>query len=227
MREFEILELDAGYYLCRKGAGYCRIIVDENSQNLPLGKLMLNAEDISDRYLHQNKATVFRLIQPFQDPNIQIYTLMTKQYNIFTYKRCIQLGGKWEPILKEWVFSSLMKDKVDKLNDIINSEKIYIEALFEETVSQINKPLTLYGFPLIKNSDQKGHVILHFGIKLAAGEIARFNSGSQEKSVILAGSKIKMFVPKSMLEDSFFQEDYLCIVNVKKARKPRKNKSLR
>lgn len=225
MREFDVLEKNEHYYVCSKGRGYCQIIIDENSRNLPLGKIMLHTEDISDRYIHQTKGSIFRLILPYEKQNdIQICTLKTKRNNIFTYKRCLQLGGKWAPILGEWVFSASIKKEVDKLGEILNSENMYIEASFEETITQIDKPLTLFGFPLIKSTGPNGDVRLYAGMKLTQGELAKFKTSSGEKSIILAQSKIRLYIPSLMLNDPHFNEDYLCVVNIEKKRKPKRER---
>lgn len=227
MRDFEILEKNDQYYVCTTKGSYCRIIIDENSTNLPLGKFSLHTENISDHYIHHTKCSVFRLILPYEkQDDINICTLATGRKNIFIYKRCLQLGGKWEPILNEWVFSEAIKDEVDKLGTIIHSEKIYIEATFSETITQTNTPLTLFGFPLIKSVRDNGKVTLNAGMKLMSGDLAHFSTGIEEKSIILANSRIRLYIPQLMLNEKSFSEDYRCVVKIEKKRKPKSKKVL-
>ncbi|WP_150137221.1 hypothetical protein [Candidatus Enterovibrio altilux] len=185
---------------------------------------MLNVEEISDRDIHFTKGSVFRLTLPFEEQNnIDICTLATGRKNNFIYRRCLQLGGKWEPILNEWVFSTSVKKNVDAIQGIIDSEKKYIEATFEETISLTNEILTLFGYPLIKTVTASGKVILHNGIKLMSGDLAWSSSGEINKSIILVGSKLRLFIPSLMLDSEYFHEDYLCVVNIKKKCKPKKS----
>lgn len=227
MREFNIIERKDSYYLCEKDSGYCRIVIDDNSQNLPLGRVMLHVEEISDRYTHHTKESVFRLTLPFeqQHDSIAICTLATGRKNTFIYQRCLQLGGKWEPILNEWVFSASVQTQVDELAAVIHSEEAYLEVTFKETISVIEQPLTLYGYPLIKALTNNHQVILHNGIKLVDGDLARMQTpSSQQKTTILANSKIRLSIPSAMQDNILFHEDYLCAVNVEKTRKPRQKK---
>ncbi|MGF1738588.1 hypothetical protein [Photobacterium satsumensis] len=222
MQEFTVLERKESYFLCRKGTGHCRIIIDENSQTLPLGTFMLHAEEISDRYTHHANDSVFRLLMPFeQQGNIDICTLATGRKNHFVYKRCLQLGGKWEPVLNEWVFSAAIKHEVDKLAEQINSELLYIEATFNETIKLTTGPLTLFGYPLVKSVGSNGRVLLNYGVKLTAGEIVCMPAATLQ-TIILADSKVQLFVPKAILDLPQFHEDFLCIVEIEKKRKPRK-----
>ena len=222
MQEFTVLERKESYFLCRKGTGHCRIIIDENSQTLPLGTFMLHVEEITDRYAHHANDGVFRLLMPFEEQgNIDICTLATGRKNQYVYKRCLQLGGKWEPVLNEWVFSAAIKHEVDKLAALINSELIYIEATFNETIKLTAEPLTLFGYPLVKSVGRNGKVSLNYGMKLTAGEIVCMPAGATQ-TIILADSKVRLYIPKALLDQTNFHEDFLCVVDIEKKRKPRK-----
>ncbi|WEM42073.1 hypothetical protein PTW35_16145 [Photobacterium sp. DA100] len=225
MQEFTVLERKESYFLCTKGSGHCRIIIDDNSQTLPLGTFMLHVEEISDRYAHHANDAVFRLLMPFEEQgNIDICTLATGRKNRFVYKRCLQLGGKWEPVLNEWVFSAAIKHEVDKLAEQINSELVYIEATFNETIKLTTEPLSLFGYPLVKSVGKNGKVSLNYGMKLSAGEIVCMPLDTLQ-TIILADSKVRLYVPKALLELPQFHEDYLCVVEVEKKRKPRQKTS--
>ncbi len=221
MLEFDVLERKDSYFICQKQSGYCRIVIDDNSQNLPLGKSMLHVEEISDRYQHHARDSVFRLTLPFeQQDEVGICTLATGRKNTFIYIKCLRLGGKWEPILGEWVFSIAVQNEVNKLAELIQSEQIYVEATFKETITVYNKPLTLFGYPLIKSVASNNKVTLHKGMRLMAGDLARLVT-DEDKTIILAGSRVRLYVPSLFLDADGFHEDYLCSVEVNKKRKPK------
>ncbi|WP_407330744.1 hypothetical protein [Enterovibrio sp. 27052020O] len=229
MREFKVLEKKEQYYVCQTGTSYCRIVVDAMSETLPLGDHHLHVEEITDRYQHKTKETVFRLTCAFEDQgDIGICMLSAGRKNTFVYKRCLQLGGKWEPVLGQWVFSSSVQTQVDELSAIIHSDKVYVEASFEETISVSNQSLTLFGFPLVRSVSQNGRVVLNTGMKLMAGDLSCIGADaapSQSKGIVLANSRIRLFVPKRMLDDARFHEDFMCVVTVEKKRKPRATKT--
>jgi hypothetical protein len=218
MREFEILERNDHYFRCNvdgEAGKHCRIIVDDHSLDMPLGKYRLHVEEISDRYKHRAKDAVFRLTLPFnQQGSIDICTLNAGKKNQFTYLACLKLGGKWEPILNEWVFSASVKDKVDALGEIVRSKPVVVEVEFNETLSEPGKSLTLFGFELIKGLRINNAPTLNKGITLKKGDIT-YVGGQQAKTIVLAGSIVRLSVPQRMLESRLFREDYLCATQYK------------
>lgn len=213
MRKFEVLEKHEHYFRCNidgKENNFCFIIIDENSKEMPLGSFSLHVEDISDRYQHSTKITVFRLTLPFsQQDSIEICTLKAGKKNRFTYAQCLKLGGQWEPIINEWVFSASVKDKVEELRNIVQSELTLVQVEFKETISEPNKSLTLFGFELVKGININRTPILCSGITLKKGDITYIPSNNS-KTIIQAGSIIRLSAPKLILESNKFKEDYLC-----------------
>ena len=56
------------------------------------------------------------------------------------------------------------------------------------------------------------------GIRLHRGDIAVMGN----RTVVVAGTKIRLFVPLEMKDNPDFREDYLCATEVEKKRKPNK-----
>ncbi|WP_264875375.1 hypothetical protein [Vibrio agarivorans] len=222
MRDFEVLERGNHYFRCYVDGStnkHCRILIDENSQDLPLGHVKLHIEEITDRYQHFGHDAVFRLTLPYAEQgSIEIYTQNMGKRNAFTYRECVRLGGKWEPILNEWVFSKSLQDKVEQLAAIVKSEQVTVEVEFKETISQPQKQLTLFGFELIQGLNIDFTPRLHKGIIVKKGDIS-FISGANAKSIVRAGTVVRLQVPKSMVESPKFHEDYLAATNYKTVRR--------
>lgn len=225
MHEFNILKKERDYFLALKGSSHCKIIIDNYSQNLPIGYIKLHVEEVSDKYKHYSNEAIFKLILPLEEQDsIDICTLNTGRKNNFVYKQCLRLGGKWESILNEWVFSSAISHKVENLGNKLNTEEIYIEATFRETVSIIDDELTLFGYPIVKFVTNGNKIVFHNNIKQTSGDIVVTRSGKKKKTIILAGTRIRLFIPKALLSDSSFHEDFMCIVDIEKKRKPNRKK---
>lgn len=218
MREFDVLERDDHYFRCYVDGQigkHCRIVVDDFSRKMPLGQVRLHVEEISDRYTHKAKDAVFRLTLPFdQQDSIDICTLNAGAKNRFTYIACLKLGGQWEPILNEWVFSASVKHKVDELAQVLHSKPVVVEVEFYETISEPGKSLTLFGFELIKGLRINHVPILNKGVSLKKGDIS-YIAGKEAKTIVLAGSVIRLVVPQNMLDHPTFREDYLCVTQYK------------
>ncbi|MGX9415750.1 hypothetical protein ACWU4D_00230 [Vibrio sp. WJH972] len=217
MRDFEVIEKGEHYFRCYVDGikeRHCRIVVDENSCELPIGSFRLHVEDVSDRYKHGSLDTVFRMTLPFeQQDSIAICTLNGGRKNRFTYLACLKLGGKWEPILSEWVFSASVKDKVDVLGEIVHSKPVAVDVEFKETISEPKKDLTVFGFELIKGVRINNTPIFCKGVVLKKGDVS-YIAGISAKTIVLAGSVIRLTVPEQMLESDFFKEDYMCSTRV-------------
>ena len=112
---------------------------------------------------------------------------------------------------------NVRRKKVRELENIIQSEEEYVEITFNETVTVHDKAFTIFGYPI--NSTNSNKTVK--GVKLYRGDIAVMGA----KTIVVAGTKVRLFIPKLMREDSSFREDYLCITQMEKKRKPNKRKT--
>ncbi|EJE4555859.1 hypothetical protein [Vibrio parahaemolyticus] len=200
-------------------------MIDENSQDLPLGHHRLHVEEITDRNMHFGRDAVFRMTLPFSEQgSIDICTLNAGRRNKATYRECLRLGGRWEPILGEWVFSASQKDKVNALQKIIISEPVTVEVTFKETISQPEKNLTIFGFELIKGLNIDFTPIFHKGVQVKKGDLS-FIVGKSSKSIARAGTVVRISVPKLMLNDDRYKENYSAALNYRIIRSRRKTSS--
>ncbi len=226
MRDFNVLERAEHYFRCDVDGvegRHCRIVIDENSQDLPLGVHRLHVEEITDRHTHFGRDAVFRMTLPFSEQgSIDICTLNTGRHNQAVYRECLRLGGKWEPILGEWVFSASLQEKVNDLQQVIQSEVVTVEVTFKETVSEPEKNLTLFGFELIKGLNIDFTPILHKGIQVKKGDIS-FVVGHASKSIARAGTVVRLSVPKLMLDNDKYKENYSAAYSYRVIR-PRKKR---
>lgn len=222
MRQFTVIERGKNYFLCRVEGMHCRIIIDDFSDPMPLGDHSLHVEEISDRYNHYANDGVFKLTLPYaEQDSIDICTLNAGAKNNFTYRACLRLGGKWEPILNEWVFSASVKEKVDKLGEVVNSELKLVEVEFRETVSMPGKQLSLFGFELVKGLNVNNLPILHKGVIVKKGNIS-FIVNQSPKTIAIAGTKVRLYVPELMLDNPQFKEDYAAALSYRVIRQRKK-----
>ncbi|RTZ15802.1 hypothetical protein EJ063_12065 [Vibrio aquaticus] len=208
MREFQVLERQKDYFICTIKGMHCRLVIDEYSQNLTLGMHTLHVEEITDRYEHFAKDAVFRLTLPLNEQDsIAICTLATGRKNRFTYKKCLRLGGKWEPILNEWVFSASVQEQVEALRKIVQSPPKLVEVTFHETITMPDKTLSLFGFELVKGMYAHRIPMMHKGVQLKGGDVI-FVVEKPMHTIALPGTIVRLHVPESMIEDPDFREDY-------------------
>ncbi|TFH92168.1 hypothetical protein [Vibrio ouci] len=217
MRDFKIISKSDAYFICTTSGMHCRILIDSFSRTLPVGEIVkLHVEEISDKYIHYANDAVFKLTLPYEEQNsIAICTLNTGRKNKFTYRYCIRLGGKWEPILGEWVFSKSVEDRVIFLSKLLSSPEVSIEATFRETISTPKKELSLFGYELVKGHNLNNSPILHKNIKLCSGDIS-FIPGVNSKTIVRSGTTIRLTIPEGILNCSDFKEDYFAAIKIRK-----------
>ncbi len=218
MQQFQILQRQADYFLASKKGMHCKIVIDEFSDPMPLGMHTLHVEEVSERYQHKSREGIFKLTLPFSEQSsIDICTMSPfHKVNLRAQRRCLQLGGKWEPILNEWVFSQSLETKVRHLQQQMASPLYWASCQFKETITVMGEPLTLYGFPITQGLNSKLQPIMSKEVKLTRGDLAEMPG----KSVVLAGSVIRLPVPQALFDDPFYHEDFLCVVEVSKRKKP-------
>ncbi|WED21690.1 hypothetical protein L3Q72_13915 [Vibrio sp. JC009] len=219
MQTFTVISKETGYFKCLKNGYHCRIVIDDFSKNLPLGDVQLHVEEVTNKYEHHASDAVFRLTLPYaQQSSIAICTMKPGKKNRFTYAACMRLGGKWEPILNEWVFSASVEDKVRELEAVIHSRQIVIQADFRENITVTQKPLTLFGFELVKSVGIDYAPVFYKGIRLVSGNIAHIIT-PPKRTIVEAGTGIRLQVPEAMLTSAAFKEDYIGAVDISKKRK--------
>lgn len=222
MREFNVLERGNNYFLCRVEGMHCRIVIDEFSKTLPLGEHRLHVEEITNKYQHFADDAVFKLTLPYEEQGcIDICTLNTGAKNNFTYRACVRLGGKWEPILNEWVFSTSVQEKVNKLDEVVRSEPKLVEVVFKETISMPSKQLSLFGFELVRGLNPNQTPIFHKGVTVKKGSIT-FIVNHSSKTIARAGTVVRLNVPELMLDNPDFKEDYMAALDYRVIRQRKK-----
>ncbi|MFW7525946.1 hypothetical protein ACODM8_17650 [Vibrio ostreicida] len=218
MRTFNILKRERDFFLASTGRSHCKIIIDDYSRELALGEIDLHVEEVSNKYQYYSNEAIFKLTLPIeQQSSIDICTLSSGKKNQFIYKKCLRLGGKWETILGQWVFSSSVESKVRELESIIQSDTLYLQITFKETVTVFDQVLTLFGYPIVLSASPKAVQTMK-GVRLHRGNIAVMG----HKTVVVAGTQIRLLVPQEMQHNPDFREDFLCATNIEKKRKPNK-----
>ncbi len=222
MQDFDVLERGKDYFIARKNGMHCKIVIDEFSEAMTLGSHRLHAMEVSDRYQHYSREGIFRLTLPFAEQHsIDICTMPAYgQRNLRANQRCLQLGGKWEPVLGEWVFSASVEPFVRELQQQMATPIYWVSCEFEETVTVMGEPLTLFGYPIVKGLNKKLNPILEYDVSVKQGEIAQMPG----KAMVLAGTVIRLPVPVGLLDESFYHEDFLCVVKLSKRKRALKKK---
>lgn len=205
---FNVLKKNRKYFAAKTQSGWdCKILIDSNSEDLQLGEHILDVEDISIRtkfgpdLKYKLKATanehaekgIVTLVSPFN-------TLLTE--------RCRELGGKWDREVSAWLFPAFMTDEVEELDELFNSPPTTVEIIAKHDVFGERCPITLFGVELCRAYSRDSGACMREGVALIAGEVTSCGSSKYWKTVIRAGSTLRLQVPSGLLkqyDDSRFE----------------------
>lgn len=202
MKTFKILKRNRKYFSAQLESGRpCKLLIDANSESLELGDHTLEVDDISVRSKYGTDL-IFKLNAPAQSiASAGICSLKTPTYNALLVEQCHRLGGKWDADEKAWIFSGLVANEVELLDEKYNSELLNIEITFNESVSAHCSGVTLAGFRVASASGRDSGAKLASGIALISGDIGSGGSYKNWKTVIKEGAVIRMQIPMDCIED--------------------------
>lgn len=181
---------------CKHENGYnCKLKLNEYSKNLELGANELTVKDISVR----SKYGVELRYEMFDEKMDEKIFLTHFKYNGHLVERCKDMGGKWDSEGKCWVFSAVMRDKVEALDEKYNGETCFVEItalrdIFRETP-------TFLGYTVARATGRDSGARLGEEVYQLSGEISSGGSLKNWYTSILQGSKFRLEVPINLLKN--------------------------
>ena len=164
MKTFNIIKKSRKYFSATTGGYPCKILIDSNSGSLEPGQQELEVDDISVRSKY-GCDLIFKLSASVSEQKTAgICTLRTPLYNSVMVSECHNLGGKWDSDAKAWVFSGIVADKVELLDEKYGSSLIPVEITFTDYLWGSKGPAELCGFIIAKASGRDSGANLGQGI---------------------------------------------------------------
>lgn len=197
---FNVLKKNRKYFAAKTQSGWdCKILIDSNSQDLQLGEHILDVEDISIRtkfgsdLKYKLKATVNEHAEK------GIVTLVSS-FNTLLADRCRELGGKWDREVNAWLFPAFVADEIEELDELFNSFPIAVEIIAKNDVFGERSPIHLFGVELCRAYSRDSGACIQEGVALITGEVTSCGSSKYWKTVIRAGSTLRLQVPSNLLK---------------------------
>lgn len=186
-------------YFAAEDNGYkCKILIDDNSKNLEVGEHELLIEDISVRSKYGTDI-IYKLHEKHAEADVgSVTTLRHYAYNQMLVEECRKLNGRWDKESQAWVFSSLLQDKVEELDDVFNSELINIEMTTLSAISIENDALFAFGIPICRARDRDSGAKVCDGVALVAGQISSGGSRKNWCTEVESGTRFRFKVPQKL-----------------------------
>lgn len=214
MKTFEIIKKNRKYFSAKIGGKIpCKILIDSNSENLEIGNHQLLVDDISVRSSYGTDL-IYKLSAAANDvASAGITTLRTPFYNKDLVNECKKLGGSWDAKTRAWIFSGIVADKVEELDEIYNSSLIPVEITFDRCVRACCEAVFLAGFKIAAATGRDSGAKMAEGVALIEGDVDSGGSMKNWVTSINEGTKIRMEVPELLIQDLFSQH-YITVVRL-------------
>ena len=202
MKTLTIIKRNRKYFSAKLENKYeCKILIDENSEALEIGEHQLEVDDISVRSKYGTEL-IFKLSAPAdQQKDAGICTLRAP-FNKNLTNACHKLGGKWDGNEKAWIFTGLVSDQVEELDEKYNSKLIGIEVSVLRDYYEHTAPIYIAGFEIAKAFGRDSGAKLADGIAIISGK-KPYSCGSMKNwaTEIAEGTVFRMQMPELCLGD--------------------------
>ena len=200
VKTFTINKKNRKYFDATVGNYKCKILIDAASENLELGAtLQLQVNDLSVRSKY-GVDLIFSLAANATDQkDAGICTLRHARFNQHLVDACRKLGGKWDGAEKAWVFSGMVADEVDALDDIFNSALAVYEITFETGFGAHQSAMDICGYTVARATGRDSGAPLADGVALLEGGFSSGGSTKNWETTVTAGTKIRMELPLAVV----------------------------
>ena len=200
MKSLEITKRNRKYFSALlDGKCKCKILIDSASSELEIGAHVLEVDDISVRSKYGTDL-IFKLSASIDEQqNAGICTLRSETYNSILVARCRELGGKWDGDQSAWVFSGLVENEVEKLDEHYNSSLIGVEIIFNNSMHGHQQPVFLAGYTLATANGRDSGARISEGVSVISGGFSSGGSMRNWQTVASQGTVIRMQIPELVL----------------------------
>ncbi len=213
MKAFEVLKKNRKYFAARTNGYPCKILIDEHSENLEPGVHELEVDDISVKSKYGTDL-IFKLkasVETIKEAGI--CSLIHPRYNEKLVEECKRLGGKWDAEAKAWIFSGIVSEQVEALDDYYNSGYSEYKVTLAKEICGARGPVRIAGYKIASAYGRDSGARLDDGIILLSGGVVSGGSMKNWTTEIKKGSeiilKLSQAVASELSDDDRFRVEKL------------------
>lgn len=201
MKKLEILKKNRKYFAVTVDGYKCKLVIDENSQDMEPGVYdNIPLEDVSVRTKYGTDV-IYALVGSAADHMGGICTLKSQLFNTRMVERCHELSGKWDREIGVWVFSDLVEDQVEELEEYYCGELIPVEITIKRTIIGDRDPVYIDGYRIATAMGRDSGAKLDANVSMISGCITSGGSMKNWTTVIKPDSVIRMKLPILIVND--------------------------
>lgn len=205
--EFEIIKKNRVWIEATTGGYKCKIKVSPETENLTVGTHTVFVKDISVRSKYGTDLK-FEVIGDAKEEGIT--TLKHFKYNSILRQRCLDLGGKWDKDEGAWIFSDLVADRIDTLEEYYNSELLNIEIRFTDDSYSDCESISFCGYTVATACGRDSGAKIADGISLISGGFDSGGSMKNWKTTVRENTIIRLRIPTKIYDNLVdYSEHYI------------------
>ena len=207
-KKFVVLNRARKYFAATQKGYKCKILIDLNSENLELGEQELLVDDISVKSKYGTDY-IYKLAGEAVEQKTGGICTLKHRYNSDLVDECRNLAGQWDAIQKVWVFSAIVQDKVDELDEIYNSEEIVVEIQALNDFEKRKKPVDFCGYPVARATGRDSGAKIGDDVALIEGSISSSGSFVNWCTYVKKDTIFRLSVPEKNLDQWITHESGL------------------
>ena len=193
----EVISKGRKYYKCKLNDKYdCKLI---SADELKIGeKYELLADDISVRSKFGTDL-IYSCIQKV-DKDAGVLTLKHEKYNGILAVSAKQIGGKLDAEEKVWVFSKLVENEVEILDNLFNDDIVNIEIKSIGRRFGEQEAVYIFGYKICYAWGRDSGAKLADNICMISGKISSGGSSKNWGTIIEDGSVFRLSLSKNLID---------------------------
>ncbi|WP_299496438.1 hypothetical protein [uncultured Shewanella sp.] len=204
--EFNILKKNRKYFAAIQNGYKCKILIDDKSENLELGHVDIEVDDISVRSKYGTDLIYKLTVDADEQKAAGICTLKHYTYNKILVKQCHELGGKWDSEEQAWIFKDFVADKVEEMDYLFNSDLKNYELFFQDGASKSTDAIYIFGIKIAEARGRDSGATIGDDIAFIQGGCDSGGSMKNWKTIIKDGSAIRLNIP-CLLVEKYLEEE--------------------
>ena len=196
-----IIKKNRVYFACKTESGFdVKLRIDDNSRELTLGKHDLLVNDVSVRTKYGTDVIYELHGSQKEQKEAGIVTLSHHTYNCFLVEKCRNLGGRWDADAKTWVFSAVVADEVEALDEKYNTDISDYKLTFKKDDYYTCQSYTIKGYTIAIATGRDSGARLNDNIILLKGGFSSGGSMKNWSTTVKEGTQIIMKLSKFLAE---------------------------
>lgn len=197
--KLEITKRNRVYFQITLENGYkAKLRINEKSTHLEPGTHELLINDVSVRTKYGTDV-IYEVEGETKTAGV---ITLKHRYNTVLIDRCRDLGGRWDSDTKTWVFSDIVGEQIEELDEKYNNDLITVDIEAIEDTYRGRGQVTFMGYPLCKASGRDSGAVVCDDVHMLTGSITSGGSMKNWSTEVAEGTIFRLIMSRKLFESA-------------------------